>query len=413
LLHPVSAVRLLVALQRHTSAVLAIDRWTGRRTGGVGGTRNQGGTSDGIRMPNALKRLELGWRRALLASGHRPFCGECTSTPADLLCLPPAPRILLIRFERIGDVLVSVPVLRALRARHPDARMDLLVSRPNYAVREAVAPFITHLWCYEKTVGSAIQLVRALRRIQYDVVVDLIDHPSTNAQLVIRWCHARAAVGLLHAESGWYTHAAPTLDRATVHPVERIAQLLLPFGIDPATTPLDLEYRLGSEDVVIARASLGLASRPLRFGINLSAREAAHYWGRANYIELIHRVAARDPRFAISVCGLPRDAAEVRQVAAAAGVEAVPATPSLHRFAAIVHEFDLLLTPDTAVVHLAAAWKVPTVALYHIEAGVAPWLPYRTPHRAVADARGIPAIPVERVIEGVEELCREQFPGLT
>jgi ADP-heptose:LPS heptosyltransferase len=78
-----------------------------------------------------------------------------------------------------------------------------------------------------------------------------------------------------------------------------------------------------------------------------------------------------------------------------------------------VHEFDLLLTPDTAVVHLAAAWKVPTVALYHIEAGVAPWLPYRTPHRAVADARGIPAIPVERVIEGVEELCREQFPGLT
>jgi ADP-heptose:LPS heptosyltransferase len=290
--------------------------------------------------------------------------------------------------------------------------MDLLVSRPNYAVRDAVAPFITHLWCYEKTVGSAIHLVRALRRVQYDVIVDLIDHPSTNAQLVIRWCHPRAAVGLLHVESGRYTHAAPTLDRATVHPVRRIAQLLLPFGIDPATTPLDLEYRLGSEDIAIARATLGPVSRPLRFGINVSARQEAHYWGRANYIELIHHVTARDPRFAISVCGLPRDAVEVRQVAAAAGVEAVPATPSLHRFAAIVHEFDLLLTPDTAAVHLAAAWKVPTVALYNTEVGVAPWLPYRTPHRALADPGGIPAIPVRRVIEAVEDLCREQFPPL-
>jgi len=361
-------------------------------------------------MPSVLKRLELAFRRALLASGRRPFSGRWTSVPADLLCLPPAPRILLVRFERIGDVLVSIPVLRALRARYPDARMDLLLSRPNYAAHDAVAPFVTQVWRYDKTVGSAVRLLHALRRIRYDVIVDLVDHPSTNAQVVVRWCHPRAAVGLLHAESGHYTHAAPTLDPATVHPVERIAQVLLPFGIDPATTPLDLEYRLGPEDVAIARAALGPTSRPLRFGVNLSARQAAHYWGRGNYIELIRHVAASDARFTISVCGTPRDAAEVAHVAAATGAEPVAATSSLHRFAAIVHEFDLLLTPDTAVVHLAAAWKRPTVALYHAEVGVAPWVPYRTPHRAVADSRGIPAIPVERVIAAVEDLRREQFP---
>ena len=65
------------------------------------------------------------------------------------------------------------------------------------------------------------------------------------------------AVGLLHAESGWYTHAAPTLDPASVHPVRRIAQLLLPFGIDPADEPLDLEYRLSAEDIATAHAVVG------------------------------------------------------------------------------------------------------------------------------------------------------------
>lgn len=360
-------------------------------------------------MPRLLKALEFRWRRALLAAGHRPFAGRATSEPEDLLHLPHAPRILLIRLERIGDVLVSIPVIRALRTRHPDASIDLLVSRANRAVRDAVAPFVTRVWCYEKTVSSAVDLLRAFRRTRYDVIVDLVDHPSATAQLVIRWCRPRAAVGLLHAESGLYTHAAPTLDRATVHPVERFAQLLLPFGIDPAVEPLDLEYRLGTEDVDRARVLLGPTLRPLRFGVNLSARQAERYWGRSNYIALIRHVIAHDPRFAVSVCGTPQDAAEVRHVAEATGAQAVPARASLRDFAAIIHEFDLLLTPDTAVVHLAASWKVPTVTLYHEEAGVAPWLPYRTPCRAVADPRGIPSILVGRVVEAVTELIRERF----
>jgi ADP-heptose:LPS heptosyltransferase len=362
---------------------------------------------DGI--PTFIKALEHRWRRAVLAAGHRPFTGVATSRPEDLLRLPPAPRILIIRLERIGDVLVGVPVIRALRARYPEARIDLLVSRANRAVGDAVAPFVTRVWCYEKTVASGVKLLRTLRGARYDVVVDLIDHPSTTAQLVIRWCRPRAAVGLLHRESGLYTHAAPTLDPATVHPVERFAQLLLPFGIDPAVVSLDLEYRLGADAVARAEALLGSTPRPLRLGVNVSGRQPARYWGRSNFVAVIRHVAARDARFAISVCGTPGDADEVGRVAKEAGVQAVPPCFTLTEFAAVLQQFDLLLTPDTAVVHLAAAWKVPTVALYQTEAGVAPWLPYKSPHRAVVEPRGIPAISVDRVIAALDELVVEQF----
>jgi ADP-heptose:LPS heptosyltransferase len=360
-------------------------------------------------MPSTLKTVEFWWRRTLLAAYHRPFAGQVASRAEDLLHLPPAPRILLIRLERIGDVLVSVPVLRSLRARYPQGHIDLLVSRANYAVRDAVVPFVTHVWCYKKTLGSALRLLRALRGTRYDVVVDLLDHPSTTAQLVIRWCGAPAAVGLLHAESGLYTHAAPVLDPGAVHPVERLAQLLLPFGIDPATQSLDLAYPLASTDIERARLTLGPTTRPLRFGVNLSSRRAERHWGSANYIALIRHITAHDARFAVSVCGAPGDAAEVKHVAEATGTQAVPACSSLREFAAIVHEFDLLLTPDTAAVHLAAAWKLPTVALYHSIPAVAPWLPYNTPHRAVADPRGIPAIPLDQVVRAVDDLIRERF----
>jgi ADP-heptose:LPS heptosyltransferase len=360
-------------------------------------------------MPTALKTLELRWRRALLAAGRRPFAGQLTSRAEDLLHLPASPRILLIRMERIGDVLVSVPVLRALRARYPEGRIDLLLSRANLAVRDAVDPFVDQIWCYQKTMWSALGLLRAVRRAHYDVVVDLVDNPSATAQLVIRWCGAPAAVGLLHAESGLYTHAAPVLDRSTVHPVERLAQLLLPFGIDPASQSLDLAYPLEPSDVESAQGTLGPTWRPLRLGVNVSGREAGKQWGSANYIAVIRHLMSKDSRFAVSVCGSPQDATEVRRVAFATGARAVPPRSTLREFAAIVHEFDLLLTPDTAVVHLAAAWKIPTVALYHSDPAVAPWLPYHTPHRAVAEPRGIPAIPVDRVIAALEELIQERF----
>jgi len=201
------------------------------------------------------------------------------------------------------------------------------------------------------------------------------------------------------------------LDRATVHPVERIAQLLLPFGIDPATEPLDLAYPLEQADIARSQATLGPKTHPLRLGVNLSGRLVERYWGRANYIGLIRHVMQHDPRFGVSVCGAPRDAAEVEAVAQATGARAVPARPSLREFAAILHQFDLLLTPDTAAVHLAAAFKLPTVGLYQPEPGLALWLPYKTPHRAVLEPAGIPGIPLDRVIAALEDLIRERFSG--
>ncbi len=356
-----------------------------------------------------LKTLELRWRQALLAASHRPFAGRLARHPEDLLRLPASPRILLIRLERIGDVLISVPVLRALRARYPLGRIDLLVSRTNYAVHDAVAPFVTQVWCYQKSLRSALDLIRAIRRTRYDVVVDLVDHASANAQLVIRWSGAPAAVGLLHGRSGIYTHAAPVLDRRTAHPVERLAQLLLPFGIDPAIESLDLAYPLEQADIARAQETLGPKTRPLRLGVNLSGRLVERYWGRGNYIGLVRHVMNGDRRFAVSVCGAPRDVAEVEAVAQATGATAVPPRSALREFAAILHEFDLLLTPDTAAVHLAAAFKLPTIALYQPEPGLALWLPYKSPHRAVFAADGIPGIALEQVIAAVDDLIEERF----
>ena len=357
-----------------------------------------------------FKSLERSVRRAFLAVTDRPFTGTFVTTPRDAFGLGDAPRILLLRQDRIGDVLVSVPVIRALRRAYPRAEIHMLFSRTNYGVRQAIAPYIDHAWRYDKTLASAVRLIGSLRAKRYDVVVDLMDNPSVSAQLAARWSGARFRLGIRHERAGRYTHAVPLLDRRRVHIVERMAQLLLPFGIDPTQVPLDLEYQLSDADRALARARLGPTDRPLRLAVNISASSRSRYWGRENFIACLRWMRDFDPRFAIWVGGAPAYRAEVEAIAAASGAACMPAVASFHEVAALFREFDLLLTPDTSVVHLAAAWKTPMVGLFPETPDLLPWHPYRSPYRLLY-APSVPRIPVVAVEEALRSLVGELFPG--
>ena len=333
------------------------------------------------------------------------------TTPRNALGLGEAPRLLLLRQDRLGDVLVSVPVIRALRRRFPGAAIDMLFSRTNYGVRQAVQSYLDRAWRYDKTPASALRLIHAFRGARYDAVVDLMDNPSTNSQLVARWCGARYRVGIRHARSGHYTHAVPLLDQQRVHIVERIAQLLLPFDIDPERVPLDLEYPLSAADTARALERLGPSDRPLRLGVNISGSSTARYWGVENFIACLRWMQSFDPRFAIFVGGAPDYAKDIAAIVTATGATVIPALTSFHEFAAMFRDFDLLLTPDTSVLHLGAAWKIPTVGLFHQPAGAPlPWYPYRSPYRALLHPDGVGRSAVADVQEAIRSRVAERFP---
>ena len=106
-----------------------------------------------------LKPLELRVRRMLM-SRQRRFTGGLVTGTADAIDLGTAPRILFVRAERIGDVLISIPVIRAVRRRYPGAVIDLLVSSANAGVVPAVRPWVDHVWRYDKRIGPGVRAHR-------------------------------------------------------------------------------------------------------------------------------------------------------------------------------------------------------------------------------------------------------------
>src|SRR4030095_7174095 len=109
--------------------------------------------------------------------------------------------------------------------------------------------------------------------------------------------------------------------------------------------------------------------------VNLSAGTAPARWPAERYVAVLQDTLARRPGLCVLVIGMARDTSALREIAATTGC--ATACPRLRDTLALVESADLLLTPDTGLVHAASAFRTPVVAMYHRGAATH-WGPYRT-----------------------------------
>jgi heptosyltransferase-3 len=367
-------------------------------------------------MNHLLKQLELGIRRLYLRQTERPFTGELITTPQNVLTTE-TPRILLLRQDRIGDVICSTPIIAALRARFPAAQLDILLSRNNAVLAPILQTWCNHTVHYAKTIPSYLLVRQHLRQSRYDVVVDLMDNPSTTSTMFVRATRAPMRLGILKENAWVYTHCVPLLDRARYHYIERIAQLLLPFGIDPASCPLDVQFPLSDHARTRARALLALADHPERARfvlIHISSRHQTLRWELQRYMRVAAMLREQFPELAIGIGAASDDQLQAAWIAEqVSGAFTVPQC-SFEDYAAVLAHAALLISPDTAIVHVAAAFKIPAVVMYHQpNAALMPWYPYRSPYRALVERCGdsINIIEPDDVARAAAELLTGQPPA--
>lgn len=340
----------------------------------------------GARHQSLRKRLELSirgrWNRRRYGHGSP----QLVNTATDILSEWPSGaglRILLLRQDRIGDVLVATPVIREIRRHYPKAQIDMVLSTNNQSVRAAVAPYIDTIHVLKKSVPSVWSLWWTLRRARYAAVVDLLDNASTTSGMLIEASAADVRCGIDKDNRGVYSHVVPLLSQSTVPINLRVAQLLLLFGIDPESVDLRPEYPVTTAELQQSRQRLGLEHTQRTLGVVLSGSLAFKRYSIEKFAIVLNRLRSEKPWLRVYVFGGPAEQQDVQRLAAETGSYAVgPST--FHQYAADLRVMDALLVPDTAAVHLAAAAGTPSVVLYVPDVhGRLPWYPWRTPHEAV------------------------------
>jgi heptosyltransferase-3 len=315
------------------------------------------------------KRLETFFKQRI----YRIFLLFCKAPGAvDPAHLENIHRILLLRPNyRIGNTLISLPLIGVLKHRFPGAQVDylgadttaiLLKGLPLDQVFVMSRDFILKPWVY-------IRLLSRLRRRKYDLLLQ-VGNGSFSGMICMICLGARYRIG-----AGKWAEELCNLSvdmSAAQHAYDDpmvVAQLLgVPCRDHPyyQVTPEEREKaitRLAQEDLD------GKPDIPpfiaLFVGGHASKRASSTFW-----IQLTQRLLADQARVVVFIG--PEEAAMAKELKATFPTHAlcVMAPMPLRDFAAMLGLARLVVTPDTGPMHLAVALDVPTVAILQNQSSV-------------------------------------------
>jgi ADP-heptose:LPS heptosyltransferase len=365
-----------------------------------------------MRIDPVLKRLEVAWRNLLI----RVLTRLMRRTPA-----PRRPewgarphRVLFLRHDRIGDMILSTGLLRAIARSHPTIKLDVLASPSNAPVLRG-DPHVDTVVVFDRSrPWHYLATLRQLRRARYDAVIDCMPTAPSVTTLLLMWASgATHRVGV----AGRGNDAALTLPvpphRDAIHVVDQLAALVAAFGVDPAAASvrpsvyLDQRERERAFAIWNARATSAAGRRLL---VNISVGRAFRRWPDDRFVTAIRHALAREPRLTVAVIGAPDDRERAAAIARQAGVRFEP-TPTLREALALVATADAVFTPDTGLAHAASAFTRPAVVMY-VHGTAAQWGLYRSDGYSLSSPDGsLASLDLAPVLNALDRLLADTDPG--
>lgn len=327
---------------------------------------------DHLQIPDRRERWLVGCVDAVLAPLAGLAGGRRGPAPE-----PPPGRVLLLRLERIGDLLMTLDAIGAVRARAPAAEIRLVVGSWNAALARLLpavdrvetfdVPWLSREGVRPSRLEAAARILR-WRRHGFDLAVNF--EPDVRSNALLAAAGARRRVGYATGGGGGFLTAALRYDR-TAHTAANALRLvdraLPPAGAPPAGAggpalriPADADAR--ARRLLAAHDGRG----PL-VGINPDAGRAVKEWPAARFAAAAVELAGRDEATIVLL------GAAARTATAAAVRNALPpharlidlaGGAPLVDLAAVLRRLSVLVTADTGPMHLAAATGTPVVGIF-------------------------------------------------
>ncbi|MCB9284956.1 MAG: glycosyltransferase family 9 protein [Lewinellaceae bacterium] len=307
----------------------------------------------------------------------------------------PVQKVLVIRFSSIGDIVLTTPVLRGLK-QQADAEVHFLTKNAFAPVLEA-NPYIDRMHTISKEVGEVLPELKAAR---FDFVVDL--HHNLRSWRVKRALGAPGASFPKLNREKWMLVRLKARHLPDVHIVDRYLYAVRALGV--VYDGKGLDYFVPPASEVDPRIYVPDG----RFAV--IAIGAAHATKRlpAGQIEAV----CRSMSLPVLLIGGPADRPVGEQVSARAGshVQNLCGALSLNQSASLIRQAAVVISHDTGMMHVAAAFKKPLVSVWGNtvpDFGMSPFYPDgMTPH-ILHEVEGLSCRPCSKI--GYDRCPRGHF----
>jgi len=276
--------------------------------------------------------------------------------------------ILVRGVNWIGDAVMTMPALRAIKRSNPDARVTL---SPLFDKDPNVDQVILYSDLH-KGVAGKFRLAQEIRK--YDFCLAILFQNAFDAALIAFLAGIQSRVGYARdGRSFLLTEAVPCDGQArSVHQVGYYLNLLYKSGI-PATEEIPWMH-LGIEERIAARHTLKELKRPI-IGINPGAAfGSSKRWRPARFAEVAKRVLF-EIKGSVVIFGSPSEAAIAEEIEREVlrfpgGPEMKPqllnmaGRTDLRELSSLISECDLLVTNDSGPMHIGYSVRTPVVAIF-------------------------------------------------
>lgn len=316
-----------------------------------------------------------------------------------------ANRILLVQLGFIGDVVVTIPVIRAVRETFPESMLAVSVREHSRELVEDV-PWVDAVISVDKrkrpwysTIAHQWGFYRRLRSYRFDLSINV--RTGTRGALMSFLSGARCRVGHYSYRHTWtnrlYTHVVQPEAWDGIYAGEQNLNVVAPLHLDIPTRVPELHLSpQRARRVAKLLGALGVPEdKPLIALHPFSSRETKN-WAPARFAELAGRiVGAYD--VAVIITGSAADRLQALKIAekCAGKVFVLAGMVSIGELACVLKRSTLLVGVDTGAIHIAAAVGTPTITLFG-PSDPTVWKPPGASHEIVSAE--LPCAPCRRAV---------------
>lgn len=297
-------------------------------------------------------------------------------------------KILIIRFSSIGDIVLTTPVIRCLRNQLPDAEIHYLTKN---SFRQVLSsnPYIDRFFYLDNDWES---LTEELKEQQYDVVIDL-HHNLRTARLKKALKVKSYSFPKLNIEKWLYVNLK--INRMPdVHIVDRYLETVRHLQVKNDGKGLDYFIPQNEE---VPQNDIPHSHIAGYIAVVIGAAHATKRMPVDRIAELCNKI-----NHPIVLLGGPEDKEAGEQIAATDQIKIYNACGkfSLNESADLVRKSKFVITHDTGLMHIAAAFKKPIISIWGNTVpafGMAPYYGIQPVPSAVFEVKGLGCRPCSKI----------------
>jgi len=271
-------------------------------------------------------------------------------------------KILVIRFKGLGDILLSVPALRALKKSYPQAHVAVLVNKEAEAVVTGLK-FIDEIILFEKNrhkgLMGILRLIAEIRKRHFDLVVDLISYPKS--ALLTYSSGAKYRVGTAARGRSYAYNIKVAGPKGIIYGPKVHLLAVKEAGAESSDETLEFHIPESEQAEIDKYLENNGIKNDEAIGLNPFTSFETRNWGIKNFAELADRLTETGKKV-ILLWGPGEPVEEFRRTVKGKVFIAPPT--DIKRMAALLTRLKIVITTNTFLKHAATAVNTPVLTIY-------------------------------------------------